>query len=89
MPLCFSNWGTQWPCYWWAADGLRSGTPGVEPGVEPSVEPGVERPYVRSSSHHSFWLSWLCTDWVSCRNAKKPQKKSLRLFYMKYNIFAR
>lgn len=64
MPLCFSNWGTQWPCYWWAADGLRSGMP------------GVELPYIRSSSHHSFWLSWLCIDWVSCRNAKKTKKGS-------------
>lgn len=35
-------------------------------------------PSIKSSSHYSFGLSWLCTDWVSCRHAKKKVSKLIR-----------
>lgn len=57
MLLCFSNLGTQWSPYWWAANGLPSGMP------------GVELPSIRSCTHYSFGLSWLCIDWISCKYA--------------------
>lgn len=60
MLLCSSNWGTRWSRFWWEACMHASSMPGVD---------------IRSSRHYSFWPSWLCIDWVSCRHAKKNLSK--------------
>lgn len=72
MLLCFSNRGTQWSPYWWAANGLPSGMP------------GVELPSIRSCTHYSFGLSWLCIDWISCKYAGGKNVSQLILHEIQY-----